>query len=160
LVQIERIGKTARGEEKMEFDARDVRIFGEPDDNIGHEPRPGAYGVATRPDGGILVVREASGLYLPGGGIQSWETPREALDREFLEETGYRIRAAEFVDHAGQYTERYFKECHFYRVALDLKRGLVEEPELEAGWLARGDAIETLAAPAFRWAVERALSEE
>jgi 8-oxo-dGTP diphosphatase len=54
-----------------------------------------AYGIAVRDDE-VLLVRSASPLidpplwWLPGGGIDFAESPVEALEREFQEETGLR----------------------------------------------------------------------
>ena len=52
--------------------------------------RTGAYGVATQ-NNNILLVTQESGLYkglldLPGGGIELFESPIEALKREWIEE--------------------------------------------------------------------------
>lgn len=35
---------------------------------------------------------------LPGGKVDFGETPRKALEREFFEETGYRVKALELLD--------------------------------------------------------------
>ena len=52
--------------------------------------RTGAYGVATQ-NNNILLVTQKSGPYkglldLPGGGIELFESPIEALKREWIEE--------------------------------------------------------------------------
>src|SRR5262249_49009529 len=70
-----------------------------------HRSRVSAYGIAVD-DGRLLVVRLADsspifepGLWhLPGGGIDPGEQPAESLAREFAEETGLTLRAAELVD--------------------------------------------------------------
>jgi len=50
-------------------------------------------------DGQVLLVREsADGLWtLPGGFGDEQESPRESIEREVLEESGYRVRAARLV---------------------------------------------------------------
>lgn len=50
-------------------------------------------------DGRILLVRErADGLWtLPGGWIDLLESPREAVEREVWEESGYRTRAVKLL---------------------------------------------------------------
>ncbi|TDO38712.1 NUDIX domain-containing protein [Paractinoplanes brasiliensis] len=61
--------------------------------------RFGAYGVATDPNGRILLTRIAEGYpgagrwHLPGGGTDHGETPEAALTRELFEETAQRGRA-------------------------------------------------------------------
>lgn len=55
----------------------------------------GVYGLATV-DGKLLVIRKELGPYrnrwdLPGGSIEHGEPVVEALEREFIEETGFRI---------------------------------------------------------------------
>ena len=45
------------------------------------------------PEGKVLLVRHTytAGWYLPGGGVNRGETPREAIARELREETGIRV---------------------------------------------------------------------
>lgn len=139
-----------------------MRVFGENRDDTDYIDRPGSYGVVAR-DGEVLVVREASGIFLPGGGIEPGETPREALEREIAEETGFRVDAAREVGRAGQYTgtnaagRAYFKKCVFYDVEVDFESGRRNEPELPNGWVDRERARELLAEEAFRWGLRRAV---
>ncbi|WP_295311385.1 NUDIX hydrolase [Roseobacter sp.] len=70
---------------------------------IGHAPgaeqkyvmRPGAY--AVLPLGGRLLLTcqlgETPDIQLPGGGIDPGESAAQALHREVMEETGWRIAA-------------------------------------------------------------------
>ena len=58
--------------------------------------RPGAYAVLVR-DGRVLLTHQAAPVpevQLPGGGIDPGEGAVEALHREVLEETGWRIAGA------------------------------------------------------------------
>jgi 8-oxo-dGTP diphosphatase len=65
--------------------------------------RVAAYGVARR-DGGVLLVRAASSTgvagtwWLPGGGVRFGESPRQCVEREFMEETGLGVRVGEILD--------------------------------------------------------------
>lgn len=61
----------------------------------------GSYGLCLR-EGAVLLVRKARGPYaglldLPGGGIEHGETPRQALAREFSEEAGLAVAAADWL---------------------------------------------------------------
>jgi ADP-ribose pyrophosphatase YjhB (NUDIX family) len=66
---------------------------------VGHAtPKVDVRGAVFR-DGEILLVEEASdlGWSLPGGWADVGETPREAVEREVLEESGYRVRATKLI---------------------------------------------------------------
>ena len=66
---------------------------------IGHAtPKLDVRGAVFR-EGEILLVEEASdlGWSLPGGWADVGETPREAVEREVLEEAGYRVRATKLI---------------------------------------------------------------
>lgn len=56
------------------------------------EVQKGARGIAIK-DNAVLLVYETKKDYytLPGGGIQSHETPEAAVRREILEETGFNV---------------------------------------------------------------------
>ncbi len=60
-------------------------------------PRRAVYGVAIR-DGKLLLIRPSwsDRWELPGGGLENGEDPKEALAREFIEETGYRVAENSF----------------------------------------------------------------
>jgi 8-oxo-dGTP diphosphatase len=53
--------------------------------------RPSAYGIINRDRIDLAVVRTKQGVYLPGGGVESGETTREAIRREALEECGLAV---------------------------------------------------------------------
>ena len=63
----------------------------------------GAYGVVHGVDGRILLVQASSGrFYLPGGRIEPFETPEEALVREIEEECGWSASVLEWIGEAVQ----------------------------------------------------------
>lgn len=71
---------------------------------MGHHPTTvRAYGVLTE-DNRVLLVRASSPQinpplwWLPGGGLEFGESPRDALVREFAEETGLVVAPSELVD--------------------------------------------------------------
>ena len=83
------------------------------------------FGIAEK-DGRFLVVFSGKdrNISLPGGGIEEGETPLEAVHREFMEEAGYKLKAAEeLVDvhsywnfKTGKCVERF---AHIFVVEID-----------------------------------------
>ncbi len=74
-----------------------MRRYGEPVvRGQAYRDRPGAYGVIVEGDA-MLLVGELNpkighlDVQMPGGGIDAGESPTQALHREVMEETGYRI---------------------------------------------------------------------
>jgi len=60
-------------------------VFGTRNDSLPQKTRSCAYAVIADPQGRIAAVEEEHGrIYLPGGGVESLETPGEALRREVM----------------------------------------------------------------------------
>ncbi len=119
--------------------------------------RPGAYALLVR-DGELLIVDENSGWFLPGGGLEDGESPVEALHREVLEETGYRIDEPTPLTQVCQYTisqseqTAYAKDCHIFRAHL------ADRPHTghcEFRWVTPEQAVAKIAHECFRWVVEQ-----
>lgn len=115
--------------------------------------RPGAYAILPR-DGKVLVTYQGAPhdeFQLPGGGIDPGEGPLEALHREVLEETGYRIAAPRklgvfrrFV-YMPEYGINAEKVCHIYLARPILPLGAPTEPGHLAVWLDPVIALSELA---------------
>ena len=56
-----------------------------------YRDRRGVYALIAGRDSHLLLVDERGELQLPGGGIDPGESPGQALHREVMEETGWRI---------------------------------------------------------------------
>ncbi|MEM1299223.1 MAG: NUDIX hydrolase [Pseudomonadota bacterium] len=63
-----------------------------------YRDRMGAYAIVVGQDGALLLVDERGELQLPGGGIDPGESPVQALHREIMEETGWRIAEPRRLD--------------------------------------------------------------
>ena len=131
-----------------------IRRFGEtPETGRIYTRRPGVY--ALLPQGkGLLVTLYDDGLIpelqLPGGGIDSGESPITALHREVFEETGWLIAAPRRV---GAFRRFVFmpeydlwaeKICLIYCARPVRCKGLPTEPFHEALWMRTADAAHLL----------------
>lgn len=63
-------------------------------------PKVGVNGVVFSPDGRILLERRADdGTWgIIGGWCEAGESPQESLKREFLEETGLKVKVNDLID--------------------------------------------------------------
>ena len=63
---------------------RDVPVFGDRRATSQPTPRPSAYVLIADESGRVAVVRTGVGVFLPGGGIESGESPEVAAARKYL----------------------------------------------------------------------------
>ena len=71
--------------------------FGEKLAGIEYTNRLGVYGIVINNEGKVATIKTSAGYFLPGGGVENGESYGQCLEREFLEETGYKIVIADFV---------------------------------------------------------------
>lgn len=116
----------ARGGEKV------YRAFGEKVDGPDYQVRKGVYAVIFNDARDkVLTVHNSRGHYfLPGGGIENDESYQECLEREMLEETGYKISIDTFIGDVKRYfqsskNEPLINEGYFYLAKLLEK---IQEP--------------------------------
>jgi 8-oxo-dGTP diphosphatase len=137
--------------------------FGAPQPGIGYRDRPGAYALAFEASRGLLVLDTEDGLELPGGGIEAGEGPVEALARELIEETGYRLAGCLPLVGARQYLTRpavgkfYHKLCSFYLVRLAGPPAVPSEPGNHPRWTDPPLALGAMAEECQNWALAFAL---
>ena len=78
-------------------------VFGTQVDEHTYHARRAVYAVIRDSDGRVAAVRYRGNLFLPGGGIESGETPEQALVREVAEECAQRLQIVEKLGEALQY---------------------------------------------------------
>jgi 8-oxo-dGTP diphosphatase len=126
-------------------------------------PRPGVYAIIDAGDGLLATFQEEPRpeLLLPGGGIDPGESPRVALSREVMEETGYAIHSLRRLGmfHRFTYMPEYDlhaqKQCHIYVARLGPQRSEPTEPGHSAVFLPWQTALEKLAVSGDRHFVAR-----
>jgi 8-oxo-dGTP pyrophosphatase MutT (NUDIX family) len=69
----------------------EIQRFGKRRPELAYRVRPAAYAIVFDDNLRVACVSEASGLFLPGGGLEVDEDPISALHREVAEECGRRF---------------------------------------------------------------------
>ncbi|GAA4829469.1 NUDIX hydrolase [Paenibacillus vulneris] len=133
----------------------------------------GAYGICLRQED-LLVIRKGGGPYigrydLPGGTVEEHETLNDAVIREFVEETGLKVRIERNLgvcDYIVPYALRKKGTSHIHHVAVfylvqELGGVLAPKPDpfdgqdsLGALWVSTRDITEDNASPLVVQAVE------
>lgn len=108
------------------------KIFGEKVHGHDYQLRQGVYAVIfNNTKDKVLTVQNSRGhFFLPGGGIEKDESYHECLEREMLEETGYKITQGLFIGNAKRFfqstkSEPLINEGYFYLAELLEK---IQEP--------------------------------
>ncbi len=105
----------------------------------------GAYGIVRDDKNHILLVQANTGrFYLPGGRIESFETPEEALVREIREECGWSGSVLERLGEAIQpiFGGRVSLLATYWRVELNARAH--DRPEHRMVWLPGPEAAARL----------------
>lgn len=143
----------------------DVITFGQQEQNQHYITRPAVYAVMRDSQTGkIAVIQKKDGkLFLPGGGIETYETYEDCLKREVLEETGMDVEIGDFIGRANQYfyskneTTYYLNEGQFYRCDAGQKIQSPIEDDHALRWIDPVEAIEHLFHAHQRYAVQKTL---
>ena len=137
----------------------DVPVFGDRRATSQPTPRPSAYVLIADEGGRVAVVRTGVGVFLPGGGIESGESPEVAAVRETLEECGlvvrlgsWSARAVQFVDSKEERT-CFEKLCTFVDAVIVSGNGAGGEADHELLWLPPDTASEMMSHESHAWAI-------
>ena len=138
-----------------------VPIFGRPPVGASAIIRPSAYAVVVDEEGSLAIVRTPRGWYLPGGGIEPDETPRDAVRREAREECGldlelgaWTVLAVDFV-YAPTERSHFEKRSTFVEARHYGPHLLGREADHELQWMTLPQAIALLTHPSHRWTAEQ-----
>jgi 8-oxo-dGTP diphosphatase len=137
--------------------------FGTREPSLVYRDRPAAFGVCVR-EGRVAVVRvakpgKAPWFDLPGGAVDPGEDERQAVVREFGEETGLVVRPGEELDRAAQYFLSNDDAPYRNHGPLTVVTLAGEDPSLkieddhELVWLDPDEAVRILRHDSHAWAV-------
>ena len=138
-----------------------MEIFGEKKENVHYVSRPGVYIIFFNSKNEIGVVQTPKGLFLPGGGKNKKESDDECLERELIEELGWKIQIGNKIGHNIQYynsTKKFLKmECYFYLGESFIKVTNPKETDHILKWFSSEHLIENLYPENQKWAVKEAI---
>ncbi len=132
---------------------------------VNYVPRPGAYGLVLNKQGQILLIKEESGFFLPGGGQDAGETMFQALKREFQEElqadviNAWPLMAADDCRWSPVYQQHFQIQGHYYWVDLDPSQTLLPEPGASLHWLNLEQGVKCLTRKNEQWIVKQLLGD-
>ena len=143
-----------------------MRRYGTQNPNITYTRRPGAYAIILGEQGMLLTYQGAPHFeyQLPGGGIDPGEMPVQALHREVMEETGWKIEPIRRLTvykrfiYMPEYEIHAEKICHIYLARAVCAKGRALEEGHQAIWFPTTDAAGMLDSPPDAIAVSEFLS--
>ena len=134
--------------------------FGRPPETGSAIARPSAYAVVTNARSEIAIVQAKEGILLPGGGVDTNESPEGAAVREVAEECALHVTITGDLGQATQFvtsTEKgatFEKRSRFVSARVQSPiRGAT--PEHTTSWLNVRDALKTVTYESHAWAIRR-----
>ena len=139
--------------------------FGNKLDDVEYVARLGAYAVVLKKTGRstkFCAVEDRNAYHLPGGGIEEWESPENALHREAIEEIGTDVSDFRLIGVASDYLYSQVEHVYFRKIGIFYVANLINEehwnqPE-DVEWLDTRNDLHRLAQEGYIWAVETALA--
>lgn len=134
--------------------------FGQRERGHDYRLRPAAYAVVLDGAHRVACVREESGLFLPGGGIEPGEDPAGAVVREVAEECGCALEILASLGQVVQYFRTGRGEAFELRPTFFFARfgpRIASIAQLELLWLPATPQVPPLYHECHRWAVAQAI---
>jgi len=140
----------------------DFPIFGTRVEGAIYRQRPSAYALVRNDAGNFAVVRTPVACYLPGGGMESGETPEQTIIREGREECGFVLKPCARIGRAMEICysseeKEYFEKDSFFIEAEIVGHGPQSELDHELVWMSADSAGDALSHGSHRWAIHRAV---
>lgn len=141
-------------------------IFGKKEADKDYKARYGAYVIIERKNKQevILVQAPNGAFFLPGGEIEKGETHLETINREMLEEVGFKVEVGKYLGEATEYfysshRDTYFENPgYFYVVDKWKKVAAPTEKTNDLAWVTPDEAMLLLKRGSHRWALQQWLS--
>lgn len=137
-----------------------VPVFGNRIEGCPYVRRPSAYALVRNTADQWAVVRTPHGCFLPGGGIDSGETPEQTVEREAMEECGFVLKTRAVVGRAIQFVYSTEEKEYFEKICEFVDAELVgatarSEDDHELQWLSIAQALNSLSHESHRWALDQ-----
>ena len=143
----------------------DPPVFGQRTLGTAYVRRPSVYALIRDSSGRVAMVRTAEGVFLPGGGVESGETPVQALHREVAEECGLHIQVLGRLPDAVQLVYSRAEQIHFEKVCMFFAAEIEGQlpapahPGHELLWVGSEEASDLATHESHRWALTEATAE-
>jgi 8-oxo-dGTP diphosphatase len=137
--------------------------FGTQNAGMHYEDRPSVYAVIFDERQRVAVVAVRGKYFLPGGGIEPGEQPRNALIREVREETGWSVTVGRRIGSAREYVYAKREQVavnkigEFYMATVVDREGRRSEKSHVAKWITIAEFEKKAGHASHVWAVTRAL---
>ncbi|EFQ58093.1 NUDIX hydrolase [Streptococcus downei] len=137
--------------------------FGQKEAGKDYVARYGVYAVIPNPEQTkIILVQAPNGAwFLPGGEIEAGEDQLSALERELIEELGFKAELGEYYGQADEYFYSSHRDTYFYNPAYiyEATRYTAVDKPLEdfnnLAWFPIDQALEKLKRGSHKWGIEK-----